>query len=75
MRVLRRGIRISLQTFIGYVPGQSLDQRLTHLPVIVDPSHAAGDRELVIPLALTPEDVVRLVAGLKPIVAARGRVW
>jgi len=27
-------------------------KRLTHLPVIVDPSHAAGDRELVIPLAL-----------------------
>lgn len=24
----------------------------THLPVIVDPSHAAGRRELVIPLAL-----------------------
>jgi 3-deoxy-7-phosphoheptulonate synthase len=24
----------------------------THLPIIVDPSHAAGDRELVIPLAL-----------------------
>ena len=27
-------------------------KRLTHLPVIVDPSHAAGDRELVTPLAL-----------------------
>jgi chorismate mutase/prephenate dehydratase len=27
-------------------------KRLTHLPVIVDPSHAAGDRELVVPLAL-----------------------
>jgi 3-deoxy-7-phosphoheptulonate synthase len=26
--------------------------RLSHLPVIVDPSHAAGDRELVPPLAL-----------------------
>lgn len=26
-------------------------QRLTHLPIIVDPSHAAGDRNLVIPLA------------------------
>ena len=26
--------------------------RATHLPVIVDPSHAAGIRELVIPLAL-----------------------
>ncbi|HZD23232.1 MAG TPA: bifunctional 3-deoxy-7-phosphoheptulonate synthase/chorismate mutase [Acidimicrobiia bacterium] len=27
-------------------------RRRTHLPVIVDPSHAAGDRELVKPLAL-----------------------
>ncbi|HJW71577.1 MAG TPA: 3-deoxy-7-phosphoheptulonate synthase [Geothrix sp.] len=27
-------------------------KRATHLPVIVDPSHAAGNRELVIPLAL-----------------------
>lgn len=27
-------------------------KRLTHLPIIVDPSHAAGDRELVAPLAL-----------------------
>ena len=27
-------------------------KRLTHLPVFVDPSHAAGERELVIPLAL-----------------------
>ena len=27
-------------------------RRLTHLPIIVDPSHAAGDRELVAPLAL-----------------------
>jgi len=27
-------------------------KRSTHLPVIVDPSHAAGDRALVIPLAL-----------------------
>lgn len=26
-------------------------KRLTHLPVVVDPSHAAGRRELVIPLA------------------------
>ena len=25
--------------------------RLSHLPIIVDPSHAAGDRELVPPLA------------------------
>ena len=79
-------------------------KRLTHLPIIVDPSHAAGDRELVIPLALAaaaagadgliveahprpqealcdkeqalnPEDVLRMVAGLRPIVAAQGRVW
>lgn len=27
-------------------------QRRTHLPVLVDPSHAAGDRELVAPLAM-----------------------
>ncbi|MCB1154546.1 N-acetylneuraminate synthase family protein, partial [bacterium] len=27
-------------------------KRLTHLPIIVDPSHAAGDRELVVPMAL-----------------------
>ena len=29
----------------------------THLPVIVDPSHAAGDRELVPPMALAAEAV------------------
>jgi 3-deoxy-7-phosphoheptulonate synthase len=34
---------------LGAVP---VLKRLTHLPVIVDPSHAAGDRELVVPLAL-----------------------
>jgi 3-deoxy-7-phosphoheptulonate synthase len=27
-------------------------KRLTHLPVIIDPSHAAGDRELVPALCL-----------------------
>ncbi|HLO66915.1 MAG TPA: 3-deoxy-7-phosphoheptulonate synthase [Holophaga sp.] len=27
-------------------------KRMTHLPVIVDPSHAAGERDLVVPLAL-----------------------
>ena len=27
-------------------------KRLTHLPVIIDPSHAAGDRELVPALSL-----------------------
>lgn len=79
-------------------------KRLTHLPVIVDPSHAAGDRELVGPLALAaaaagadgliveahpnpeealcdkaqalgPDDLMRLAADLRPIVAAQGRVW
>ena len=79
-------------------------RRLTHLPIIVDPSHAAGDRELVIPLAraaaaagadgliveahprpeealcdkeqaLTVDDLNLMVAGLRPIVAAQGRVW
>jgi chorismate mutase/prephenate dehydratase len=79
-------------------------KRLTHLPIIVDPSHAAGDRELVIPLALAaaaagadgliveahprpeealcdkaqalnPDDVVRMTAALRPIVAAQGRIW
>ncbi len=29
----------------------------THLPVVVDPSHAAGDRELVAPLALAAQAV------------------
>jgi 3-deoxy-D-arabino-heptulosonate 7-phosphate (DAHP) synthase len=81
-------------------------KRLTHLPVIVDPSHAAGDRELVGPLALAaaaagadgliveahpnpeealcdkaqalalgPDDLMQLVAGLRPIVAAQGKIW
>ena len=30
-------------------------QRLSHLPVIIDPSHAAGRRDLVVPLQLAPE--------------------
>jgi 3-deoxy-7-phosphoheptulonate synthase len=30
----------------------ALVKRLTHLPVVVDPSHATGDRELVIPMCL-----------------------
>jgi chorismate mutase/prephenate dehydratase len=79
-------------------------KRLTHLPIIVDPSHAAGDRELVVPLALAaaaagadgliveahirPEealcdkaqalnaaDLEQMVTGLRPIVAAQGRIW
>ena len=77
-------------------------KEITHLPVIVDPSHAAGRRELVIPLAhaaaavgadgliveahpvpaealcdadqaLSPEDLLRLVSGLGPIVESQGR--
>ena len=32
-------------------------KRRTHLPIIVDPSHAAGDRELVAPLALSAKTV------------------
>ena len=37
--------------------GVALLKRLTHLPVIVDPSHAAGRRELVAPLALAAHAV------------------
>jgi len=76
----------------------------TNLPVIVDPSHAAGARYLVAPLALaaaaagadgliveahphpevalcdkeqalTGEDLMKLMADLRPIVAGQGRVW
>jgi chorismate mutase / prephenate dehydratase len=32
-------------------------KRLTHLPIFVDPSHAAGDRDLVAPLALAAKAV------------------
>ena len=32
-------------------------KRLTHLPILVDPSHAAGKRDLVIPLALAAHAV------------------
>src|SRR6202046_202093 len=31
-------------------------QQMTHLPVIVDPSHAAGRRDLVLPLSLAARD-------------------
>lgn len=77
-------------------------KQLTHLPVIVDPSHAAGKRELVSDLArasvacgadglmiechpipeesvsdarqaLSLEDMVTLVASLRPIAKAVGR--
>jgi 3-deoxy-7-phosphoheptulonate synthase len=39
---------------LGAIP--TLKKR-THLPIIVDPSHAAGERELVIPLALSAHAV------------------
>jgi len=39
---------------LGSIP---ILKRLTHLPVLVDPSHAAGRRELVIPLALAAHAV------------------
>ena len=32
-------------------------RRMTHLPIIVDPSHAAGERDLVPPLALAAKAV------------------
>ena len=32
-------------------------RRLTHLPILVDPSHAAGKRDLVVPLALAAHAV------------------
>ncbi len=39
---------------LGSVP---ILKRLTHLPILVDPSHAAGRRDLVIPLALAAHAV------------------
>jgi 3-deoxy-7-phosphoheptulonate synthase len=39
---------------LGAVP---LIKRLTHLPIFVDPSHAAGQRDLVAPLALAARAV------------------
>jgi len=39
---------------LGAVP---ILRRLTHLPIIVDPSHAAGERDLVVPLALAATGV------------------
>ena len=39
---------------LGSIP---ILKRLTHLPIMVDPSHAAGKRELVIPLALAAHAV------------------
>src|SRR6201996_5666440 len=48
-----RGIRSfepSIRNLLD-VSAVAVMQRLSHLPVIVDPSHAAGRRELVVPLA------------------------
>lgn len=39
---------------LGSIP---IIRRLTHLPIIVDPSHAAGKRDLVVPLALAAHAV------------------
>ncbi|MBN2243693.1 MAG: bifunctional 3-deoxy-7-phosphoheptulonate synthase/chorismate mutase [Acidobacteria bacterium] len=39
---------------LGSIP---IVKRLTHLPILVDPSHAAGKRDLVIPLALAAHAV------------------
>ena len=39
---------------LGSIP---ILKRLTHLPILVDPSHAAGRRELVMPLALAAHAV------------------
>ena len=47
IRTFERATRYTLD--IGAVP---VLKRETHLPVIVDPSHAAGRRDLVAPLAL-----------------------
>jgi chorismate mutase / prephenate dehydratase len=54
-----RGIR-TFETYtrntldLGSIP---ILKRLTHLPILVDPSHAAGRRDLVIPLALAAHAV------------------
>jgi 3-deoxy-7-phosphoheptulonate synthase len=47
--LLKRGLSSTLDELLMAVP--VLKER-THLPVIVDPSHAAGRRELVLPLSL-----------------------
>jgi chorismate mutase/prephenate dehydratase len=54
-----RGIRTfetSTRNTLDVAAVPVLKQR-THLPVIIDPSHAAGDRNLVIPLALAGQAV------------------
>jgi len=47
IRTFERSLRFTLD--IGAIPVAKSE---THLPVIADPSHAAGDRKYVIPLAL-----------------------
>ncbi len=37
--------------------GISILRKLTHLPILVDPSHAAGQRDLVLPLSLAARAV------------------
>jgi 3-deoxy-D-arabino-heptulosonate 7-phosphate (DAHP) synthase len=37
--------------------GISILKKMSHLPVIVDPTHAAGQRDLVLPLALAAHAV------------------
>jgi 3-deoxy-7-phosphoheptulonate synthase len=45
-----RGFEPSIRNMLD-VSAVAMMQRLSHLPVIVDPSHAAGRRDLVVPLA------------------------
>jgi 3-deoxy-7-phosphoheptulonate synthase len=45
-----RGFEPSIRNMFD-VSAVAMMQRLSHLPVIVDPSHAAGRRDLVVPLA------------------------
>jgi 3-deoxy-7-phosphoheptulonate synthase len=45
-----RGFEPSIRNMLD-VSAVPMMQRLSHLPVIVDPSHAAGRRDLVVPLA------------------------
>ena len=54
MILCERGIRSGLTAARAALDVSSIPvlKRLTHLPVIVDPSHAAGRADLVEPLAL-----------------------
>lgn len=45
-----RGFEPSIRNMLD-VSAVPMMQRLSHLPIIVDPSHAAGRRDLVVPLA------------------------